>query len=128
MTYPPRSGQGSKMNEAIMQKCHDECLRAYLKRAGFGSTPVGFDPTIIITIITTLLALCKKGPAELKASADNPSWQSRAVVNSVTRRVLREKHGLFAWGRFNGEAMAAAVLDVGAGADEAEIAAMCECC
>ena len=53
---------------------------------------VGFDPTIIITIITTLLQLfggCKKTPTQALASAQNPNNLEKWVV----RREIKKAYG-----------------------------------
>lgn len=116
------------MNTEILDVCKERATTAYLRKAGFSSSPVGFDPTIIITIITTLLSLCKKPAADIKASATAASWKDEAIVKSQVRAELRRRHGLFAYGKFNGDAIASAIMTTAAESSEAEIQAMCECC
>ena len=116
------------MNDDIMNECRDLCAQAYLKRVGAQSLPAGFDPTIIVTIITMLLELCKKPASELKAICPYPSWAHRVQVESVTRMALRRRHGLFAYGKYRGDAIVDAIFEVGSTAPVEKIDAFCECC
>jgi hypothetical protein len=116
------------MNDECMNECRDLCEQAYLRRAGLATAPAGFDPTIIAEIITMLLELCKKPAAELKAAASNPSWAQLLQVETVTRMTLRRKHGLFAFNRFQGNAIVQAIFEVGASAPLEKVEEFCRCC
>lgn len=121
-------GERCNVNEAIMQECNDECLKAYMKRAKLTKAPVGFDPTIIITIILALLDGCKRPASELKAAAKSPTWQAQTMASFHTRRVLRERYGWGGYAKYNGDAIVDAIFDAGKSATEEKIAQMCDCC
>lgn len=116
------------MNLDILQVAKERVTANYVAKAGFSGIPVGFDPTIIITIITTLLSLCKKPAADLKEAGSTPTWAQRVVVKSQVRRELRAQHGPFSYQEFKGDAITDAIFATAAESSEEEIGQMMECC
>lgn len=116
------------MNLEILDTCKDRVSANYVETAGFGAMPVGFDPTIIVTIITTLLSLCKKSAKDLKSIATEPTWAQRVVVKSQVRRELRNQHGPFSYQEFKGDAITDAILKTAAEAEPEEIQQVVDCC
>jgi hypothetical protein len=49
-------------------------------------------------------------------------------VESVTRMALRRKHGLFAYGKYRGDAIVEAIFEVGSTASVEKIDAFCDSC
>lgn len=115
------------MTEQLFNEVNDAATAAYLSRAG--SIPQGFDPTIIIQIITMILEMCPKpSAADVKAACANPSRWNTFQVEHETRRALREKYGWGSYNRVNGDAIIAAVFDVGRSLPDAEVESFCAAC
>ena len=115
------------MTEQLFNEANDAATAAYVGRAG--SIPQGFDPTVIIQIITMILEMCKKpSAADVKAACANPSPWHKFQVEHETRRALREKYGWGSYIRCNGDAIIAAVFDVGRSMPDAEVASFCASC
>lgn len=115
------------MNDDL-KKFSDECLETYLSKSGVTATPVGFDPTIFITIITMILQACNKTPQDIHAEAQAGSMLARLTVHGQTRKALRERYGLFGYARFGGAAIEHAILTTTAGRSPELIGSVQEYC
>jgi len=86
----------------------------------------GFDPTIIITLITAILkalGVCKNdGPAAVKKIAARGGVLARGRL----RRAIHEQGAPLTWSETN--TAVEAVLEMGASASVEEIRAFCQCC
>lgn len=116
------------MNTDIVKEAEDRVLAIYCKKAGLQSAPVGFDPTIILTILTTILSMCPLAPKELKKTAKAKGLQARLMVGAQVRRELRQRYGLFAFGKYNGDAICETCFEAASESSEDEIAAFSEAC
>lgn len=115
--------------DQVLEEGGIEFDAAYEQKTGKSMKSVGIDPiSIIIAIITFLSQMCPKPPAELKAEAGRRGPGTLLAARSATRQALREKHGPFAYRRFDGDAMADAALDVIANKDEEKIRVVQNCC
>lgn len=89
-------------------------VHSHLQFAGYG-----FDPTVIITIITTILSLfkdCGLNSSQAERRAANPRLLDRFLL----RRIVRQN----ASSQDDAEALQAAILDAGAEATAADMASM----
>lgn len=114
--------------EAVMQDAQDTVMAEYLKASGFQASPAGFDPTIIISIIMMILDICKKPAGELKNAAESPTPLGQRIVKMATRSTLRDEYGLFAYGRYNGDALANGILAAASKAPLEKFQAVVNCC
>ncbi len=120
------------MNEAVMLTDADynafvsDCDAHYHAKTGKTFAQAGFDPTIIITIITMLLQMCPKPPAALKAAAASRDIGTVISAQACTRMALREAYPgvIFVYAKYNGNAVADSVLASVANADENKIQAV----
>jgi hypothetical protein len=102
-----------------------ECAASYQQKTGITPQSAGFDAAGIFgTIMSMLLDMCGgKTAAQLKDGATNKGRAVRLAAQTATRRALRERHGLFAYMRFNGDAIAESFLDAAASKSEAHFQA-----
>jgi hypothetical protein len=109
------------MDTEILDLCKERCGAAYATAAGPAQQGFAFDPTLIVTIVMAVFQACQKKGAELKAAAQERSWQSEAVVRSHVRREMRAKYGVFGYARNNGDAVVDAVFKAANDSSEHEL-------
>lgn len=102
-----------------------ECDGIYKQKTGFTAAAAGFDAISIFgSILQIVMQACgNKTSSQLQETASRKGLGMTMTVQSATRQVLREKHGLFAYRRFNGDAVAAAFIDSTATKSEAHFTA-----
>jgi hypothetical protein len=114
------------MNDETVNKFVVDCDVSYKTQTGKTFAEAAIDPTIIASIITLLFQMCPKPPATLKKEAASGSLSSVMSVRSATRVALREKYPgvIFVYAKYNGDALASAVLKTVANQDEAKMQAV----
>ncbi len=111
-------------NEVLQEFVAEVDSNYTASNGGKSMATVGLDPISIITAILAILAqLCPKPPAALKASATSRDLGTLLAARTATRQALAEEHpGVpFAFAKYNGKAIADAVLASVAAKDEAKI-------
>ncbi len=119
--------------DAALTEYVDKCEKAYHKKrtATQGQVGIVIPWGQIITIFVQMLqGMCPTPPASktIKAGAASPTMSTNLMASAAVRRALREQYGAFAFTRYGGSDMAAAMVEATATTDEAKIDAIMACC
>ena len=118
-------------HDALISACVSDCDTSYRNATGRSMSDVGLDPFGIVTAILAIVAqMCPQQARDLRAAAQTRGAATVLAVQAATRQALREQHPgvLLPWARFNGAAIANAVIATVATRDEVQIQAGLECC